>query len=565
MKDATDSIHPLKPSMSKSPSTLPTVRRLSLDAVQHFPTLFTQYCADYDAVADFYAGDFRVPAARREAADRAAAHERDRQMLAEVLLEQNEHWGLPQPARANIEALRDPDTVAVVTGQQVGLLTGPLYTIYKTITALQLADQLAEETGRNVVPVFWIEGEDHDFDEIRRTHVLHHNELVELAYEAPEAAAARNPGAVGRLALTDRIEPVLTDLDDALPPSDFKAPLMERVRAAYRPGTTIEDAFGKLVRALFPEAGLVFINPDDARLKRQVAPLFRRELTDHAAVHARIEATSDVLRQTYHAQVHTRPTNLFLLHEEGRLPIDAEADGTFTLRGTDRTLTEDELLTRLDAAPEQFSPNVVLRPLMQDALLPTAAYVAGPSETSYFAQYRGVYDWAEIPMPIIYPRASVSIVESKVDKVLEKYDVSVADFMGDFEQLFQRVVMDAMAVDVDSTFQDAMRSVHQAINALKTTVETVDPTLTQSAEATRAALVKEMESFKSRVVRAEKRNQDEVRSQLEKARANLLPGGTMQERVVSVLYFLNKYDVGLLEELRAALQLDTTEHQVITL
>jgi len=549
--------------MSKSPSTVPAVRRLSLDAMRHFPALFTQYCTDYDVVADFYAGDFRAPAARRAAADRAAAHERDREMLADVLLEQNEQWGLSPAARVNIEALRDPDTVAVVTGQQVGLLTGPLYTIYKTITTLQLADQIAEETGREVVPVFWIEGEDHDFDEIRRTHVLRHNELVELVYDAPEAAG--NPGAVGRLALTDRIESVLSELDDALPPSDFKVPLLEHVRAAYQPGTTIEDAFGKLVRALFPDAGLVFINPDDARLKRQVAPLLRRELTDHATVHARIEATSDVLQQTYHAQVHTRPTNLFLLDQEGRLPIDAEEDGTFTLRGTDRTFTEDELLTRLDAAPEQFSPNVVLRPLMQDALLPTAAYVAGPSETSYFAQYKGVYDWAEIPMPIIYPRASVSIIESKVDKVLEKYDVSVADFMGDFEQLFQRVVMDAMEVDVDHTFQEAMRSIHQAINELKATVESVDSTLTQSAEATRATLVKEMESFKSRVVRAEKRNQDEVRSQLEKARANLLPGGAMQERVVSVLYFLNKYDMELLDELQAALQLDTTEHQVITL
>jgi bacillithiol biosynthesis cysteine-adding enzyme BshC len=531
--------------------------------MQHFPALFTQYCTDYDAVADFYAGDFRTPAARRAAASRAAAHERDREMLADVLLEQNEQWGLPQAARVNIEALRDPDTVAVVTGQQVGLLTGPLYTIYKTVTALQLADQLAEETGRGVVPVFWIEGEDHDFDEIRRTHVLHRNELVELVYDAPEAAG--NPGAVGRLTLTDRIESVLAELDDALPPSDFKTPLMERVRAAYQPGTTFEDAFGKLVRALFPDTGLVFINPDDARLKRQVAPLFRRELTDHAAVHARIEATSDVLRETYHAQVHTRPTNLFLLDEEGRLPIDAEEDGTFTLRGTDRTFTEEELLTRLDTAPEQFSPNVVLRPLMQDALLPTAAYVAGPSETSYFAQYKGVYEWAEIPMPIIYPRASVSITESKVDKVLEKYDVSVADFMGDFEQLFQRVVVDAMEVDVDNAFEEAMRSMHQAINDLKATVESVDSTLTQSAEATRATLVKEMESFKSRVVRAEKRNQDEVRSQLEKARANLLPGGAMQERVVSVLYFLNKYDIELLDELQAALQLDTTEHQVIAL
>jgi len=202
---------------------------------------------------------------------------------------------------------------------------------------------------------------------------------------------------------------------------------------------------------------------------------------------------------------------------------------------------------------------------MQDALLPTAAYVAGPSEVSYFAQYKGVYDWAEIPMPIIYPRASVSIVESKVEKVFDKYELSVADFAGDVEQLFQRVVMERMEVDVEAAFQDANRSLHQAINALKPAVEQVDRTLIKSAEATRAAIVKEMEEFKSRVVRAEKRNQDEVRAQLEKARANLFPGGAMQERVVSVLYYLNKYSPDLLDELRAALDLDTTEHQVVAL
>ncbi len=550
--------------MSQSPSTLPAVRRVPLADMQQFPALFTDYCTNYDAVADFYAGDFRAPEDRAAAVDQAASYERDRDTLAGVLLEQNQRWGLPDAVRANIEALRVPDTVAVVTGQQVGLLTGPLYTIYKTITALQLADQLADETGRTVVPVFWMAGEDHDVEEVAHTHLLQHNDLVELAYEAP-ADAGENVGAVGRLQLTEQIEAVLAELDATLPPSDFKPGLMEQVRTAYQPGTTLGDAFGQLLRALFPDTGLVLMSSDDARLKQLAAPLFRRELTDYAEAYGRIKATSDVLERDYHAQVHARPTNLFLLEASSRLPIDAQSDGTFILRGTERTFTEAELLDRLDAHPEQFSPNVVLRPLMQDRVLPTAAYVAGPGETSYFAQYRGVYDWAEIPMPIIYPRASVSLVESKVEKVLDKFDLSVADLVEGVDSLFQRIVVDAMAVDVDSVFEDAARSLHQAINELKPAVESVDATLGRSAEATRAALMKEMESFKSRVVRAEKNNQEEVRAQIEKAHANLVPGGTLQERVVSVLYFLNKYSPELLAELRAALSVNTTEHQVVTL
>jgi bacillithiol biosynthesis cysteine-adding enzyme BshC len=550
--------------MSQSSSTLPAVRRVPFSEMQQFPALFTAYCTNYDAVADFYAGDFRTPADRAAAAERTASYTRDRDTLADTLLEQNERWGLPDPVRVNINALRQPDSVAVVTGQQVGLLTGPLYTIYKTITTLQLTDQLVDETGRTVVPVFWMAGEDHDFEEVAHTHVLQHNDLVELAYEAP-ADSSENVGAVGRLVLTEQIEAVLDGLDDTLPPSDFKPGLMEHVRAAYQPGTTLGDAFGRLLRALFPDTGLVLMSSDDAGLKQLAAPLFRRELTDYAEAYGRIEATSDVLKRDYHAQVHARPTNLFWLESSRRLPIDAQDDGSFVLRGTERTFTQAELLDRLDTAPEQFSPNVVLRPLMQDKLLPTAAYVAGPGETSYFAQYRGVYDWAEIPMPIIYPRASVSLVESKVEKVLDKFDLSVADLVEGVDPLFQRIVVDAMDVDVEGVFEDVTRSLHQAINELKPAVEAVDSTLARSAEATRSALMKEMESFKSRVVRAEKNNQEEVRAQIEKAYANLVPGGALQERVVSVLYFLNKYSPELLRELRAVLDTDTTVHHVVSL
>ncbi|MFB6272148.1 MAG: bacillithiol biosynthesis cysteine-adding enzyme BshC, partial [Salinibacter sp.] len=355
-----------------------SVRRVSLADLDAFPDLFVDYSTDFDAVADFYAGDWRDPAARREAADAAARRPADRNALADVLLAQNERWGLDAATRSHIDALRDSESIAIVTGQQVGLFTGPLYTIYKTITTLQLAEEWAEQTGRTVVPVFWVEGEDHDFEEIATAHVLHRNEVVSLNYD-PDAG--ENPGAVGRLALTDAINDVLDRLDEALQPSDFKSSVMERMRAAYQPGTRIEDAFTRLMRSWFEEDGLVFINPDDARLKELSRPLFRRELEDPQTPVARIDATSQTLRDRgYHAQVTARPTNLFWLGDEARWPIDLGDDGAFRFRGTGRTVSRAELLDRLDAEPERFSPNVVLRPLMQDHLLPTAAYVAGPGE-----------------------------------------------------------------------------------------------------------------------------------------------------------------------------------------
>lgn len=549
-----------------SPSTtVPAVRRCSFETLSAFSDLFARYCTDYDSVATYYAGDFRSAEVRRSAARRAAEHSRDRDHLADVLLEQNEHWGLSEATRTHIEMLRNPESVAVVTGQQVGLFTGPLYTIYKTITALHLAERLSAETGRPVVPVFWVEGEDHDFDEIAHTHLLHRNDVVEVGYEGHAEPDEGNWGAVGRLALTEHIDALIDQLDELLPSSDFKPAVMERVRAAYTPGTSLEDAFTRLMRSFFPEAGLVFMNPDDARLKRLVQPLFRREIEEYATSYRRMESVSETLREAFHAQVHAKPTNLFWLDDTGRFPIDAQEEGSFVLRGTGHTFSEDELLDQLEEAPERFSPNVVLRPLMQDTLLPTATYVAGPSEVAYFAQYKGIYEWAGVPMPLIHPRASVSLVESKVQKVLDKYGLTVSDFGGDFEQLFQGVVVDTMDVDVDAVFKEATRRVHQAINVLKPTVEDVDHTLIKSAEATRAALQNEMDELKSRVVRAEKRNQDEVRAQLRKAHDNLFPEGKLQERRISVLYFLNKYSLNLIDDLRAALSADTTAHQIVEL
>ena len=546
------------------PSPVSTAtRRTSPDALGAFPDLFVDYCTRFEAVADFYAGDWTDVSARRDTADAAARRPADRDALADTLLDQNERWGLDAPTRSHIEDLRDPDTIAIVTGQQVGLFTGPLYTIYKTITTLQLAEEWAEQTGRPVVPVFWVEGEDHDFEEIATAHVLRRNEVVPLRY-APDVGD--NPGAVGRLALTDQIHDVLDRLDEALPPSDFKPAVMERVRAAYQPGTRIEDAFTRLLRSLFEDEGLVFINPDDARLKGLTRPLFRREIEDPQAPAARIDATSQALRDHgYHAQVTARPTNLFWLADDGRRAIDLTDDGLFRLRGTDQTFSRSDLLDRLDETPARFSPNVVLRPLMQDFLLPTAAYVAGPGEVSYFAQYGDVYDWADLDMPLIHPRASVSLVEGKVQKVLDKYDLSAADFRHDLETLFQNVVVDTMEVDVDAVFSEALPQLHQTINALKPEVEAVDRTLGSSAEATRAAIMDEMKTLKQKVVRAEKRQQDEVRTQIEKAYVNLRPNGALQERMINVLYFLNKYSLDVLDDLRHGLRTDTTAHQVVEL
>ena len=540
-----------------------STHRVPYSALFPFSPLFKQYCSNYNAVAEYYNGDFRQPEARRIAAERAASFPRDRETLVKVLLEQNERWGLDDKTRRRIEVLCDPRSVTVVTGQQAGLFTGPLYTIYKTITTLQLAKQVADETGRPVIPVFWVGGEDHDFDEIAGLTLMSRYKPVSIRYNGHIPPEQGNGGAVGRIILNSEIEDMISRIDELLPNTVHKEELMGCVRDVYRPGTTIGEAFTRFMRKLFDGTGLVFISADDVRLKRLSIPLFRRELEDYQTVTAYIQAAGQKLETDFHAQVHASPTNLLLFEAEGRLPLDV--DGTeFLLRGTEKRFSRSEILQLLVDQPERFSPNVVLRPLMQDVILPTAAYVAGPGEIAYYAQYKQVYQWAGLPMPIIYPRVGVSIVGTRVRKTLEKYDLSVEDFETDFERFFRRFVLERMAVDIDVVFNETLQHIHQAIDLLKPSLEEIDHTLQKSAEATRVALGKELERFKGRVIKAEKRNQEVARGQLEKAFVNIFPNGKMQERVFSVLQMLNQHGFDFIDELLERLSLDTSSHQVLS-
>ena len=542
-----------------------------------FSSLFRTYCEDFEALAEFYAGDPWSPEVRVDAAARSASPSpEDRETVADVLEAQNTALSassvLSEATRASLDALRDPEGVAVVTGQQVGLFGGPLYTVYKTLTTLALAERLHRETGRPVAPVFWLAGEDHDFAEIAAARLLRRNELAEVRLPEPERAnEKRNTGPVGRLAPEDALQGALDALDDTLPASDFKPALMETVRRAYAPGTPLQTAFARLLRALLPEgAGLVFAHPDHHRLKARAAPLFRREIRAPrtSAEHVR-EAGRRLEDAGGHAQIGARPVNLFLLEEEGRLPLDlssADDEPLFSVRGTERFVSRDELLDLLEEAPERFSPGVVLRPLMQDRLLPTAAYVAGPAEVAYHGQLGGVYEEAGVERPLVYPRASVTLLEGKVAKVLKKFDLGPADLEGDPERLFQSIVERDMEVDLDALFDAAQPPIHQALDDLKPEVEAVDGTLGPSVEATRAEIAGALDDLKAKAMRAEKRSHDEVRAQLEKARANLFPDGAPQERVVNVLYFLNKYGgAAFLDDLHDALSLDTRAHQVVSI
>lgn len=523
-----------------------------------FSRLYQAYCNDFSAVARFYAADWQQPEARAERASVAARHPRNREALADALLGQNARWGLDTRTRANIERLRDPESVAILTGQQVGLFGGPLYTIYKAITAIQLARQTEAETGRLTVPVFWLADEDHDFAEISRLTLHDGPDVLTLQYDdglLPEV----NRGAVGRLVSGPAIERILAAIEQALPQAAHTQDLIALLRQCYRPDTSLRDGFAILLKRLLPGTGLVLVSPDDPAIKVLAAPLFAKEVSSFAETHARFVAQSGEVAGAYHAQVQTGPLKLFLLEEKARLALEPEGE-VIRVKHSERVLRHEELKQLVHNAPEKLSPNVVLRPIVQDALFPTAAYIAGPGETAYFAQLQPLYDFFGVPMPVIYPRASVTLLEPKVQKVLARYDLPISALRGDTESLLRKLVVDQR---LDSAFDEVLTALEAQLGTLAPLVLAIDASLDTAIGAARAKATKAIEALRKKTVRVEKKNHEAVRIRLETAAASLFPHGHLQERELSALPFLNRYGLDLPLRWLEALSLATSQHQVV--
>ncbi|MEK6570285.1 MAG: bacillithiol biosynthesis cysteine-adding enzyme BshC, partial [Bacteroidota bacterium] len=396
-----------------------------------FSNLFVDYISAYDRVAKYYNGNFRDPSDLKQVIEQVGRKPKDRSTLVRVLSEQNREFHCSIRTLANIDLLHEDNTFAIVTGQQVGLLTGPMYTLYKIITVLKLTDRLNGSFPEyHFVPIFWLEGEDHDFEEVNNVKLVgHDNQPKKIEYLVDGKPLDKNIGAVGDLQLDEYIDAFFKQAEETLINTEFKEKLFETVRHFYQRGTTFSKAFVGLINHFFEDSGLIFINPNNKDLKRLMSPIFQREINEHPKVCQLVIDRSAELEQRYHAQIKAKAINLFLFEKGGRYLIEPREDG-FGLKGTRRHLTLEELRQIAGETPELLSPNVVLRPICQDTVLPTAVYVGGPNEIAYFAQLRPVYDFFDLVMPTLYPRVSATILEEKLEGILQKFELELTSFFG---------------------------------------------------------------------------------------------------------------------------------------
>ncbi len=416
--------------------------------------LFLDYLYNFDKVKSYYKYNFRDKEEYIKIfKKRAELQVEKRTVLTEIINRQYAGINISEKTSKNISLLNQKNTLAVVTGQQLGILGGPLYTFYKIITAVKLCNNLNERYDDfSFVPLFWLEGDDHDFEEVKSINVLDdNNNLKKISYE-DEVPEEENKGSVGFLKLNNDINHFFEELNKELRDTEFKNEIISKLKMFYAEGHTFKEAFKDLLFWIFDSYGLIIFDPQDKEIKNILKPVFKKEISEFRAHSEKLVNISACLEEEeYHAQVKVRPINLFYHTDEGRYLIEP-VESEFRLKRKRKKFTYEELMSLIEKEPERFSPNVLLRPVVQDYLLPTAFYIGGPSEVSYFAQVMPLYNIYQIEPPIVYPRSSVTLLEKNIISILEKYNLKLTDVFVNPDKLKNKVIENISPYSLDDIF-----------------------------------------------------------------------------------------------------------------
>ena len=530
--------------------------------------LFLEYLADAPALRRYYPNAVRF---HHELAARApevlAAHKTDRAALCDALEEMNTRWGAGAETLRNIARLRSSDSVAVVSGQQVGLFTGPLYTIYKALSAVKLAGCLTQR-GTEAVPVFWMATEDHDWEEVQAAEFTACDGRL-ASTDVPDALH-REGSPVGGVLLDEKADDAVQRLLDLLPTTEFLPGLETMLRDAYRPGRTYGEAFARLLTALVSHHGLILLDPLDARLKRLAAPLYSEAARRAPDIAAAVEARSRALEADgYHAQVHSSPDAfpLFIHLDGSRRAITRQSDGRYQAKGAKNgeSYTAEELGELAASDPERFSPNVTLRAVVQDYLLPSIAYFGGAAEIAYFAQTAEVYRLLARPATPILHRASLTFVERRTGRTLERYNLQLADFFAGLDAVIARVVEEHLGAEQAQAFDRAETSIDGALGELGENLRRFDPTLADALAHGTQKIEHQLAGLRTRFHRAQMARDRAAHRQLERAYAALYPEKTLQERHLNITSLLARHGRYCLDWIYDAIDLGSVEHQIVYL
>ncbi len=532
--------------MVESPNV--EVECLPFSSIPHTTRLFDDYLHHFDRVKQFYA---RPPLSPDWWADEIKTIDypaERRQAVAAILERQNRAFGAGEKTLVNIERLRQ-GAAAVVTGQQVGLFGGPTFCILKALTAVIMAEKAG------AVPMFWLATEDHDLEEINTVNLAAGDHLQKFTVNVPHVEGAP----VGNIAFTDEITAATQQVEALF----GKSEISELLAASYRKGETFGTAFAKFYTKVFSDMGVVFLNPLDAELHRIAQPVFHAALEKSEEINQALVARNHELEAAgYNAQVKVTPSHTlcFYFEDGARTPVRHQ-DGEFFIG--ERKLDAADLLSEAERCPDKFSANVLLRPLMQDYLLPTLCYIGGPAEVAYFAQIEVVYRKLANKVTPIVPRLFATLIEPRIAKLMDRYQLSLPDLFNTPEKTRELVGSRALPDSILKSFDLAAEHVEKALALIQGPLEKLDKTLIDAAENAGAKMRYQLQGIRDKAARAESRKNTEVLRHADELITALYPNKELQEREIGGAYFLLKYGISVLEQIKAAVRIGCGEHQVI--
>ena len=526
--------------------------------------IFLDYLYEFENVSRFFKSNFRN---KEEFLNNfksvSESNKTDRDKLVNLIKNQYGNITPSKKTTQNLKLLKSKNTLAVVTGQQLGLLGGPLYTIYKIITAIKLSNYLSERYDDfKFVPIFWLEGDDHDFNEIRHVNLINDKNDIQIFNYGKEIPDDEDRGSVGFMKIDDSINPLFEEITQNIRNTEFTPDLFYNLKSFYTTDKTLKEGFRELIYWLFDKYGLVIFDPQDKKIKEMMVPVFKKELTDFRKHTETMVGISAELEDVYHAQVKVRPVNLFYNTDGGRFLLDP-VDNEFRLHKRRKRFGYEELINLMDTEPQNFSPNVLLRPVCQDYILPTAFYIGGPSEIAYFAQVMPLYDFFNVQAPVIYPRSSATILEKNIGSIIEKYNLSLNQIFWEPEALKEYVIASLSDITIEKIFGDAKEKVDMALDQLKEKLFDFDKTMSDAGTKYRQKILNYLDEFRGKAIDSQKRKHETTLRQIDKLSSTLFPHSTLQEREINFVYFANKYGPDILNKIFDKIEINKFEHQII--
>lgn len=545
------------------------MKNLQYNTLPDFNNLFLDYIDDFDKIKHYYKYDYRddnefLNALIKKKNTYLKESDFNRDDLCKVLITQNKFFNSSEKTYENIELLKSSNTFAIVTGQQVGMLTGPIYTILKALNAVQLANKLNQKfKDYNFVPVFWLECEDHDFLEINNINLLaKDNEVKNITYFGAEGEQEKYIKPAGTIVLDEKIEEFKAQIRENLAETDFTNTLFDYINRSYKVGIDLKTAFARLLNYFLKDEGLIFLDPSEKDLKKPLISVFKKELSTYPALCEKVINSSAEMEHEYDPVIKPKPINLFYNHNGNRYLIEPKDGETYALKNSRQKFSRDEMMLLVNTSPELFSPNVLLRPVCQDTILPTIAYIGGPSEVAYFAQIKDAYEFYDTPMPVIYPRTSVTVVEKRVETFLEKNKLKILDLFHP-KDTARRMVEKFSEMNVEELFTSYIDELNALFYQFKQKVEAIDKNLVNTLEKKDQQYKDSINVLKEKFMTSYLNQNEIVTKQLNKILSVIFPDNVLQERSLNAVYFLNKYGMDFIQHLKDNINIEDFEHQFI--